>query len=252
MVTVRDIYDFINSFAPFETQESWDNSGMLIGDISKEVKTVAVCLDITPDTIENAKMNGADLIVSHHPVIFNPVSKVLKGEPVYELLQAGLCAICAHTNLDIAHGGVNDVLAHILELEDISVLQSSDGTEILRVGKIKKCNPQDFAKHVATNLKTTVRLAKGGRDIETVAVCGGSGCSLIPDILSAGIDAFVTGDAKHNDFLDASDHGLTLIAAGHYETENPAMPIFAQCLKSEFSELGIIYIDSAPAEYITC
>ena len=251
MVTVKDIYDFINSFAPFETQEIWDNSGMLIGDILKEVKTVAVCLDITPDTIQNAKTNGADLIVSHHPVIFNPISKAIKGDPVYELIEADLCAICAHTNLDIAQGGVNDVLAHILELEDISVLKSSDGAEMLRVGKTKKCTPQDFAKHVASKLKTTVRIAKGGKDIETIAVCGGSGCSFIPDILAADIDAFITGDAKHNDFLDASDHGLTLIAAGHYETENPAMPVLAQCIKSEFSELNIIYIDSAPAEYIT-
>ncbi len=252
MVTVKNVYDFINSFAPFETQENWDNSGMLVGDISKEVKVIAVCLDITSDTISNAKANNADLIISHHPIIFNPLSKVLKGDPVYELLQANLSAICAHTNLDSANGGVNDVLAQLLELEDISTLKGSDDSDILRMGKIKKSTPQDFAKLVATKLGTIVRVAKGNKNIETVAVCGGSGCSFIPDVISAGIDAFVTGDAKHNDFLDASKSGLTLIAAGHYETENPTMPVLAQMLKNEFQKLRIIYIDSAPTEFVTC
>ncbi|MEG0979179.1 MAG: Nif3-like dinuclear metal center hexameric protein [Oscillospiraceae bacterium] len=250
MITVKDIFDFIDSFAPFETQESWDNSGMLIGDISKEVNTVAVCLDITPETIENAKINGADLIVSHHPVIFNPVSNVLKGSPVYMLLESDLSAICAHTNLDIATGGVNDVLAQLLELEDISVLQDKDNTGILRIGKTKKSTPLDFAKLVSEKLGTTVRIAKGGRDIETVAVCGGSGCSFIPDVIASGIDAFVTGDAKHNDFLDAGDNCLTLVVAGHYETENPAMPVLAKLLHNQFPTISVLYMDSNPAEYI--
>lgn len=250
MVTVKNIYDFIDSFAPFEAQEGWDNSGMLIGDLSKEVNTVAVCLDITPETIDNAKINGADLIVSHHPVIFNPIKKVLKGDCVYQLLTSDLCAICAHTNYDVANGGVNDVLATILELQDVTVLQDKENTGILRVGKIDKCSPQDFAKHVAEKLNTTVRVAKGGRDIETVAVCGGSGCSFIPDIIDAGIDAFVTGDAKHNDFLDSADNELTLVAAGHYETENPAMPELAMHLHKQFSDISVIYIDSNPVEYI--
>ncbi len=250
MVTVKNIYDYIDSFAPFSTQESWDNSGMLVGDITKEVKVVALCLDITPETIENAKANNADLIVSHHPVIFNPISKVQKNDCVYLLIKNDISAICAHTNYDVATEGVNDVLAELLELDDVYTLQDCENSGILRAGKIKKCNPQEFAKYVSEKLGTTVRVAKGGRDIETVAICGGSGCSFIPDILSNNIDAFVTGDAKHNDFLDASDNNLTLVAAGHYETENPAMPALAMRLYKQFSDLDIIYIDSNPVEYI--
>lgn len=252
MITVKNVYDFINSFAPFETQEKWDNSGMLIGDISKEVKVIAVCLDITCDTISKAKSSNADVIISHHPIIFNPLKKVLKGDPVYELLRSNICAICAHTNFDLAKGGVNDVLAQLLELDNVSVLKSSDDSEILRIGTIKKSTPQDFAKFVAQKLGTTVRLAKGQSDICKVAVCGGSGCSFIPDVIATGADAFVTGDAKHNDFLDATSDGLTLIAAGHYETENPAMPVLAQMLESEFSTTSVVYIDSVPTEFVTC
>lgn len=250
MITVKDIYDYIDSFAPFGSQEDWDNSGMLVGDFSKEVGTVAVCLDITHETIENAKINGADLIVSHHPVIFNPISSVIKGDCVYQLLKNDMCAICAHTNYDVAQRGVNDVLAQMLELDNIEVLQDKDDKGILRVGRVSKCSPQDFALHVSKKLGTTVRVAKGGRDIECVAVCGGSGCSFIPDIIESGIDAFVTGDAKHNDFLTAADNSLTLVAAGHYETENPAMPELAKRLHEKFDSIKVLYIDSAPAEYV--
>lgn len=252
MITVKNIYDFINSLAPFETQEKWDNSGMLVGDISKEVKVIAVCLDITCDTIFKAKQNNADVIISHHPVIFNPLKKILKGDIVFELLQSNISAICAHTNFDLASGGVNDVLAQLLGLEDISILKSSDDSEFLRIGTIKPMSPNDFAKLVATKLRTTVRLAKGANEISKVAVCGGSGCSFMGDVISANAHAFVTGDAKHNDFLDAKNDGLTLVAAGHYETENPSMPVLAQKIKTQFPTTDVVYIDSLPTEFVTC
>lgn len=251
MVTVKNIFDFIDSFAPFESQSNWDNSGLLVGDKSKEVNRIVVCLDLTNDTINKAISAGADLIFSHHPVIFHPIKSVCKGDYVYKLIQNNISVISAHTNLDLANGGVCDVLSNVIGLSDIKPLEETGELSFIRIGKISSFTPQKFAKHVASSLETTVRLASANKTINNVAVCGGSGCSFIPELLEYDIDAFVTGDAKHNDFIDAADNGLTLIAAGHYETENPTMPLLAKLLQKNFKEIEVHYISSEPVEYIS-
>lgn len=250
MVTVKTIYDFIDSFALFDSQESWDNSGILIGDKDKEVKRIAVCLDITNDTVEKAISYGADLIFTHHPVIFNPIKQVCKGDYVYKLIKNDISVVSAHTNLDLAKGGVCDVLANLIGLKDIKPLEKEGDLSFIRVGTIDSSTPKEFAKHISSSLDTCVRLASCNKSVTKVAVCGGSGCSFINDLLKYDIDTFVTGDAKHNDFIDAKDNGLTLIAAGHYETENPAMPLLAKLIKTTFKDVEVKYIDSKPVEYI--
>ena len=115
MAKVKDFYGYLNSIAPFETQEDWDNSGMLVGDMDAEVKKVAVVLDITHEEIKKAKAIGADLIISHHPVIFNPIKSVTRGSVPYELVASSINALCCHTPLDIADGGTNDSLAELFE-----------------------------------------------------------------------------------------------------------------------------------------
>lgn len=120
MSNVSMIYGKLNSLAPFATQESWDNSGLLVGDPGAEVKTALVVLDITAEAVREAREIGAELIISHHPVIFHPLKKVESGSVVWELAQAGISAICAHTNLDKARGGVNDCLAAALGLEHVT------------------------------------------------------------------------------------------------------------------------------------
>ena len=117
--TVRDIYEFIDSIAPFRTQESWDNSGFLVGDVSKEVTKVAVCLDVTHDTLQKAADFGADLLVSHHPVIFHPMKGLREQTPgteaiVYDAIRKDIAVLSAHTCWDLAEGGVNDVLAKLV------------------------------------------------------------------------------------------------------------------------------------------
>lgn len=136
----------------------------------------------------------------------------------------------------------------IKNVDDTLKSKDIEGTII---GQNKNKN-DDSAKLVATKLGTTVRLAKGANEISKVAVCGGSGCSFMGDVISANAHAFVTGDAKHNDFLDAINDGLTLVAAGHYETENPAMPVLAQKIKTQFPTTDVVYIDSLPTEFVTC
>ncbi|MEI3579428.1 MAG: Nif3-like dinuclear metal center hexameric protein [Acutalibacteraceae bacterium] len=121
MSTVSMIYGKLNSLAPFATQESWDNSGLLAGDPGAEVTQALVVLDITGDAVREAQELGAQLIVSHHPVIFQPLKKLESGSVAWELARAGISAISAHTNLDKARGGVNDCLAAALGLENVTV-----------------------------------------------------------------------------------------------------------------------------------
>lgn len=235
MAKVKDFYGYLNSIAPFETQEDWDNSGMLVGDMDAEVKKVAVVLDITHEEINKAKAIGADLIISHHPVIFNPIKSVTRGSVPYELVASSINALCCHTPLDIADGGTNDSLAELLGIE---VTRTED--PILRLGTVEPTTAENLAGKIAKTLNTKVRYADAGRKIEKIAICTGAGCSLIE---AAGeIDAFITGDASHHNFLDCIQAGITLIAAGHYETEIVVVPVLVKKLQAQFPDIEIIDI----------
>ena len=235
MAKVKDFYGYLNSIAPFETQEDWDNSGMLVGDMNAEVKKAAVVLDITHEEIKKDKAIGADLIISHHPVIFNPIKSVTKGSVPYELVASSINALCCHTPLDIADGGTNDSLAELL---GINVTRADD--PILRLGTVEPTTAQELAGKIANTLNTKVRYADAGRKIEKIAICTGAGCSLIE---AAGeIDAFITGDASHHNFLDCIQAGITLIAAGHYETEIIVVPVLVKKLQAQFPDIEIIDI----------
>lgn len=235
MAKVKDFYGYLNSIAPFETQEDWDNSGMLVGDMDAEVKKVAVVLDITHEEIKKAKAIGADLIISHHPVIFNPIKSVTRGNVPYELVASSINALCCHTPLDIADGGTNDSLAKLLGIE---VTRTED--PILRLGTVEPTTAKNLAGKIAKTLNTKVRYADAGRKIEKIAICTGAGCSLIE---AAGeIDAFITGDASHHNFLDCIQAGITLIAAGHYETEIVVVPVLVKKLQAQFPDIEIIDI----------
>ena len=235
MAKVKDFYGYLNSIAPFETQEDWDNSGMLVGDMNAEVKKAAVVLDITHEEIKKAKAIGADLIISHHPVIFNPIKSVTKGSVPYELVASSINALCCHTPLDIADGGTNDSLAKLL---GINVTRADD--PILRLGTVEPTTAQELAGKIAKTLNTKVRYADAGKTIKKIAICTGAGCSLIE---AAGeIDAFITGDASQHNFLDCVQAGITLIAAGHYETEIIVVPVLVKKLQAQFPDIEIIDI----------
>lgn len=235
MAKVKDFYGYLNSIAPFETQEDWDNSGMLVGDMNAEVKKAAVVLDITHEEIKKAKAIGADLIISHHPVIFNPIKSVTKGSVPYELVASSINALCCHTPLDIADGGTNDSLAELL---GINVTRADD--PILRLGTVEPTTAQELAGKIANTLNTKVRYADAGKTIKKIAICTGAGCSLIE---AAGeIDAFITGDASHHNFLNCVQAGITLIAAGHYETEIIVVPVLVKKLQAQFPDIEIIDI----------
>lgn len=245
MVTVRDVYDCIDAFAPFSTQLDFDNSGLLVGDPDRTVRKISVCLDITPETIRDALDCGADLMVSHHPVIFHPRKKLLESDPAVRLVCAGMSAICCHTPLDIAPGGVNDMLASHFNLTKVeAVATETIPSPMVRVGFLPEpMRAIELAATAAEALTAKVRWCDGGKTIETLAVCGGSGGDLVADIAALGVDALVTGDADYHDFLDAEQLGVTLIAAGHFETEYPAMPVLAQRLREKLPSVEVVVLN---------
>lgn len=252
MVCANDVFQFINTLAPFETQEKWDNSGFLVGDTDKPCKKIALCLDITSQMIEQAKALDCDLIISHHPVIFSKTGSFLKDDLPFKLAISGISAICAHTCLDIAQGGVNDVLAELLELEEINAV-CMDGVVMPRAGKLKKpMSTKVFAEFVKEKLGCqAVRYNNIAKQINTVVLCGGSGGSFMPDVIAGKYDAFVTGDAGHHNFLDATEKGLVLIAAGHFETENPVMRAVEKALNEKFPDIGtVLLVQPAPIDFI--
>lgn len=239
-MTNNTIRDFLDSKAPFATAEEWDNVGLLIGNPTDEVNRIVVALDVTTGALETAKAVGANLIVSHHPIIFSPLRHI-DALPL-ALATAGVSVIAAHTNLDKAIGGVNDTLTALLNLTDVH--PTEDG--MCRIGKLPE--PTDaatFAKRVGTILDTAIR-SNGGQSIQTVAVCGGSGGDFLAS-LAGKADAFVTGEVRHHEWLDANARGITVIEAGHYATEVPVVDTLCRWLQDAFPTLEVTaYYDESP------
>ena len=251
MITVKDIVDFVNTLAPFDTKAEWDNCGLLVGDASQTVKKVGFCLDLTAQTLREARENGVDLIVTHHPVIFKAQKSFLSGSLVFELAKSGISAVCAHTCYDMAQGGVNDVLAEILGLRDVEPLSDGECVKpLLRIGNIEETDGESFAKYVAKKLHATVGLCDSGKKISKVAVCSGAGGDLWECAYQADADAFVTGEARHNEMLDAVKAGITMITAGHFETENPAMPALMKRVAQQFPNIETLILkQDSPVKY---
>lgn len=364
MASVGEIYSYLDRIAPFKQQEKWDNSGLLAGDKQQQVTKCLLALDITNDVVNEAVISGARLIISHHPIIFNPIKSVTaQSEPVvYRLIKHDISAICAHTNLDLAQGGVNDVLAQALGLKQLKGLKSIPTDEYFKIvvfvpkknaedvkramaaagagalgnytecsfevtgkgmfrpgdqahpfiGKLgtlkevreariemicpksrlssviatmKKAHPyeepaydvfinhalkdsislgrigvldkpmssEEFAAFVAQRIRAKgVRYIKGSSPIKTVAVCGGSGGEYLSAAIAAGCDAYVTGDIKHNVFIEAKNHDFTLVDAGHFATEMLAISALKNRLQNQFSDVEFILGRSSaePVSYV--
>lgn len=240
-MTVHEILEYIDSRAPFATAEEWDNPGLLVGSGTQPVSRVLVALDATDGALKTAKAVGAELILTHHPVIFTPLRRLTGDSLPYRLAAEGIALIAAHTNLDKAAGGVNDTLAQQLGLTDVTV--AADG--ITRIGVLPETeDPTAFARRVATALDAPVRLG-GRRPVRTVAVCGGSGGDFIPTLIGQA-DAFVTGEVKHHQWLEAAED-LTLVEAGHYATEVPVVDTLCEWLQEAFPALTVVpYRDGNP------
>ena len=253
MATVKEIYQYIDSVAPFETQMDFDNAGLLVGRENATVDKVLVALDITTPVIWEAVNMGAQLIVAHHPVIFNPIKRVsdadITGKKILMLAENRIGAICAHTNLDAAQGGVNELLAKRLGLNDLEHLHP-DGEDkegrtygIGRVGILSSSvslTAKVFAEKVKQALNASgVRYMDAGKPVRRVAVGGGSCGSMLRDAVSAGCDTFVTADVKYDVFLSAMEWGINLLDAGHFATEDIVMQPLADMLQGTFPQVSV-------------
>ena len=238
-----DIYNFINSFAPFDSAEEWDNTGLLVGAPESPVTRVLVSLDITPGVVAEAYKKGAELIVSHHPVIFEPLKNLEPNSAPYLLAKNGISAICAHTNLDIAVNGVNDVLARTAGItSELKWFYESGEQPIGRVGMLEKEQLFDeYIYYIKSTLgSNVVRYSKASLSVKKVAVVGGAGGDYIRQAKEAGADTFLTGDVKYHEFLLADEFGVNIIDAGHFSTENLIILPLKQKLKSKFPETEFI------------
>ena len=218
--TVQDLYRFLDTLAPCDAQLPWDNSGFLIGAPEREVRVCVMAMDITADVIRYAQSVGAELIITHHPVIFAPIKRVTSDSLVYQLIRADISVISAHTNLDLAEGGVNDALAEALRLQNIRPFENEDA--IGRIGDLSEAMaPSAFAAYVKEKLGITSDVAYVGETpVKTVALVGGAGSDYVSDALKAGADGYVTGEVKHHEWIAAQDMPVTLVSAGHHATED--------------------------------
>ncbi len=230
---IREVYDFLDSIAPYETQCEWDNSGFMCGNMDKDVDSVMLCLDCTNDVIEQAVANGCKLIVCHHPLIFAPVRRIFSGTSLYNAIRNDITVISSHTNLDMADDGVNDILAEKLGLTDCEKL-FAEGAPFMRMGNVAEQSAEEFASFVAHKLGNGAEVYDSGRKVRKVAVCGGAGGEYIPEAFSAGCDTFVTGEAKHHERLEAQRLGINLIVAGHFSTEVPVLEKLCEKLLRTF------------------
>lgn len=242
MTSVNDILCFLKGKAPVELALSFDNVGLLVGRRNKGVQRVLTALDITDEVICEAIDANADLIVSHHPLFFDlkTVSdQSWTAERALTLAENKIAAVCMHTNLDAAAGGVNDALINMLGAEATGVLDPE--SLIGRVGTLSEAVfMEDFLLHVKKVLRCNgLRYHSAGIPVHKIAVCGGSGGSDIPLAYKAGCDTYVTADIKYDQFLEAKHLGLNLIDADHFCTENVVVPVLKDWLTEAFPALDV-------------
>ena len=231
---LKQIADIIEKEFPLSTAFEWDNCGLLLGDREREIKTVLLSLDVSCEVAREAKDACADLILSHHPILFDGTKRITADNPegrlVAELLQNNICVYSAHTNCDVGKNGINARLAKIFELSDAEFLEDSG---LGRIGNLKTpISFADFALFTKKILNTPfVRICGDKKaQISRVAVASGACSDSIPEAVKKGADVIVTADMKYHDMINYSHMGISIIDAGHYPTEIIVTDIFYELL----------------------
>lgn len=246
MITVNQVYEAMQAIAPLELAEHWDNPGLLV-DCGGQMHRVLAALDITPEVVAEAAAKQCEMIVSHHPVIFDPLKRLGPQDVPFQLVRAGISAICMHTNLDAAAGGVNEVLAGIFGMQDPEPFAEGCG----RVGSIEPITVPQLARKAQQELAARcnapdagpavqVKFADTGKPVQRLAVISGAGGSLFEEALAMGADCLLTGEANHHHACDAKRLGLSLVAAGHYATEFPVTTAVAEKLRAALPGVEVL------------
>lgn len=239
-VPVSEITKIIEGLAPRELAEAWDNVGLLIGRENRIINKILICLDVTESVIREAVSLGAEMIISHHPVIFGGINNIREDIPpggkLFTLIKENICVYCAHTNLDFADGGLNDFCADLLELSD---LHKDSVISKLRIGILKsEMNLNEFMLYTMSKLSVSnIRIIGSDnlnniKNVKHVAISTGAYYrELLPALIKERPDVLITGEIKHHDALELEEYGLCAIDAGHYGTEQPALRLLETCLQ---------------------
>ncbi len=261
MYKVRDIMNQIERLAPRELAEKWDNVGLMVGDSDQNVSTVFICLDVTAENVAAAIEYKANMIISHHPLIFTPLKRVVEdditGSIIRTVITNGLSVYSAHTNLDHADGGMNDVLAEKLGLEGVRRFTAEEccdnfGNPIDNIGRIGVLESSvelgDFVHFIKETLdcRSIRYVGEPNETIRTVALCTGAGGDGIYSAYHAGADVYITADIRHHEAQLAYELGLNLIDAGHFETENTICEFMADYLTAAMPGLNVISSEAQP------
>lgn len=245
---LKDFLDLLEQVAPARFAEPWDNPGLQVGSYCQEVRKIFLALDPTLKALTSASKTGAQVLLTHHPLIFKPISRLeIHGYPqnvIFQAAKSEISVVAVHTNLDVAKGGMNDILADMLELQHVEVLSKTDedkGVGLGRIGDLPE--PTEFSS-VVNNIKKVLRVEKrglvgqGDRLVRRLAVVAGSGGSLVPLASENGADLLLTGDVSHHHALEAESLGIALIDGGHFHTEKAAFRNFAGRLREMLTGKG--------------
>ncbi len=236
---LSNILDILEELAPVGLAEDWDNPGLQVGQRSQIIQKIAIALDPTLANLKTARRKNAQLLLTHHPLIFTPLThfdvEIFPANVIFEAMRDGISIVAAHTNLDVSQGGINDMLAQIFELQNATPLQkrvdkNTGEVGLGRIGLLPEAKSLDkMGEAVKKKLgsQTVKMVGKGNRPINRVAVVGGSGGSLVSVAAEAGADLLITGDVGHHHALEAESRGMALIDGGHFRTEKTALSLFA-------------------------
>ena len=225
-----------------------------------ECSKVLLSLDISQKAVQEASEKGAELIISHHPVIFEPLKAITRSSVVYELIDSGIAAICMHTNLDISEGGTNGVILRELEKKYKLTGEPEPFEEIgsgRHYGWIVQLEEPIFPAELAKGLKEIfgceyVRMSRRRHKISRIAFCSGSGGSMLGEAIAKDCDALITGDVKHDVWIDANNSLISLFDCGHFHTENIVLPELRRVLEEKFPQLDVEIAEGSvdPCEYV--
>lgn len=253
MTKVREIAKAIEEFAPRSLQEAYDNAGLQVGDPESEVSAILLCLDVTPEILEEALSRECNMIVSHHPLIFKGLKDLTGADPVQrvvmETIKKGISIYSAHTNLDSTWDGVSHEMARKLALSEISVLEPLQTDHRSGLGVIGNVTPVpkiEFLRKIKDTFSVeALRYSAQNRSlvVRRVAVCGGAGASLIPTAISRKADIIITGDVKYHDFTTYG-HEIIIADIGHFESELCSREILFRIIRGEFQDLDIYFSDT--------
>jgi len=246
---LKDILNVLDGIAPFSMAEEWDNSGFQVGFLSEEIKKALISLDPTIKALRSARERNAQLLLTHHPLIFNRLSNInpdtYPGDVISEALESRVSIVAVHTNLDMGKGGINDILARMIGLQNIEALIKNDSNDTLdglgRIGYLPKVILlSSVVRIIMDALGTTGLMVMGSpdREIKKVAILGGSGGGELSHASEQGADLYITGDIRHHEALMAQGLGLALIDGGHFNLEMSAMHVFANHLRDRLKDLG--------------